>query len=199
MPYPKKTDPGLDIDGLSARSSLDPDMLSLLANQMRRGIEQPPSFIQLLIEHSRFFGEEEQSSKSEDQTGCERPARKVGISEIQVAGGVTGSNRAGLFDQADQTFRQDPWPLDSYSSTTRGADGLLSHLGLALSPALSPTWLAICLASLIPTSIAPQELLETEEKAANQLDLEREKDSVTYLSQARDDIEEQRRIQATLD
>jgi hypothetical protein len=79
--------------------------------------------------------------------------------------------------------------LDSYSSTTRGADGLLSHLGLALSPALSPTWLAICLASLIPTSIAPQELLETEEKAANQLDLEREKDSVTYLSQARDDIE----------
>jgi hypothetical protein len=42
---------------------------------------------------------------------------------------------------------------------------------------------------LIPTSYAPQELLETEERASNQLDLEREKDSVAYLSQARGDIE----------
>jgi len=44
-----------------------------------------------------------------------------------------------------------------------------------------------------------QELLLAEEKAANQLELEREKDSVARLSQARADIEEQRRILAMLD
>lgn len=79
--------------------------------------------------------------------------------------------------------------MDSYNPTARGSNGLLSHLGLAPLSMLSPTWLAICLASLIPTRYAPQEHLETEEKAANQLDLEREKDSVAYLSQARGDIE----------
>lgn len=80
--------------------------------------------------------------------------------------------------------------MDRFSPTTRGTNGLLSHLGLAPLPAQSPTWLAIYLASLIPTSsYAPQELLETEEKAAKQLDLEREKDSIEYLSRARGDIE----------
>jgi len=45
---------------------------------------------------------------------------------------------------------------------------------------------------------ALMELLLTEEEAANQRELDREKDSVAYLSQARADIEEQRRIQSTL-
>jgi hypothetical protein len=78
MSNSKKTDqiiPGLDIDGLSGRPSLEPEyvidgafpeqrhhlinstnsMLSLLVNQMKRGIEQPPLFsIQFLIGHSRF-------------------------------------------------------------------------------------------------------------------------------------------------
>lgn len=41
----------------------------------------------------------------------------------------------------------------------------------------------------MPTSYAPQELLLTEEKAVNQLELDREKDSVAHLSQTRADIE----------
>lgn len=41
----------------------------------------------------------------------------------------------------------------------------------------------------MPTSYALQELLLTEEKTANQLELDREKDSVAYLSQARADVE----------
>lgn len=41
----------------------------------------------------------------------------------------------------------------------------------------------------MPISYAPQELLLTEEKVANQLELDREKDSVAHLSQARVDIE----------
>jgi len=53
------------------------------------------------------------------------------------------------------------------------------------------TYLArnLCLASLMLTSYALQELLLTEEKAANQLELDREKGSVAHLSQARADIE----------
>jgi hypothetical protein len=39
------------------------------------------------------------------------------------------------------------------------------------------------------TSCVLQELLLTEEEAANQRELDREKDSVAYLSQARADIE----------
>jgi len=45
---------------------------------------------------------------------------------------------------------------------------------------------------------ALMELILSEEEAANQRELDREKDSVAYLSQARADIEEQRRIQSAL-
>lgn len=97
-----------------------------------------------------------------------------------------GQLHAGLFSQSCKRVRQDPWPLDSYSPTPRGTHGLLSYLGLAPLPALSPTWLAIC---WVLTGCALQELLLTEEEAANQRELDREKDSVAYLSQARADIE----------
>jgi hypothetical protein len=41
----------------------------------------------------------------------------------------------------------------------------------------------------MPTSYALQELLLIEEKLANQLELDREKDSVAHLSRTRADIE----------
>ena len=76
--------------------------------------------------------------------------------------------------------------MDNYSTTTGSINGLLgSWLDI-----LSPSCLTICAVSLIPiVPNALQELLLTEEKTANQLELEREQDSVAQLSRARVDIE----------
>jgi len=46
---------------------------------------------------------------------------------------------------------------------------------------------------------ALSELLSSEEKTANQLELDREKDSVAHLTRAKADCEEQQRIIAGLD
>lgn len=137
----------------------------------------------------------------------------AGISAFRVAGQGTGSTVCDVLPQcaymrtinvilSERASRAQ----DYLTSRAKGLDKIrglwtaivqrrealmvcLSHLGLASLPALSPAWLAICLASLMPTSYALQELLLTEEKTAKQLELDREKDSVAYLSQARADVE----------